>query len=99
MEAVPSLSGLETGATVLGRHVQMIYAHSAIVKEPCEAGKIRILVLGTDRKLDDYPGVPTFYEVGYPEVNCCSWYGVGVSIRVPERVSDKKMVCIRRFEP
>jgi tripartite-type tricarboxylate transporter receptor subunit TctC len=89
MDAVPFLSGLETGTAVLGGHVQMTYAYLVSVKGAYEAGKIRILALGTDKRLEDYPGVPTFSEIGYPEVKWCPWYGVGAPIKVPKQVSDK----------
>ncbi len=40
------------------------------------AGKVRALAVTTKARLDDVPDVPTYAELGYPEVDIFGWRGV-----------------------
>lgn len=61
--AGPALAG------ALGGHVSMTFVAAAAGKGPIGAGQMIALALSSVRRLDSFPQVPTFAEVGYPDVN------------------------------
>jgi tripartite-type tricarboxylate transporter receptor subunit TctC len=89
IDSVPFLSSAETITAVLGGHVQMTYAYLTSAKGPYEGGRIRILAVGTDKRLEDYPGVPTFSEIGYPEVKWGPFFALAAPHGVPKQVMEK----------
>ena len=89
VDAIPFNSSAEMIAAVLGGHAQMAYSYMMSAKGPYEGGKLRILALGTDKRLENYPNIPTFAEVGYPEVKWGPFFGLAVPAAVPKEVKDK----------
>lgn len=89
IDAVPFVSGAEMITAVMGGHAQMAYSYMMSVKGPYEGGKLRILAVGTEKRLEEYPDIPTFAEAGYPEVKWGPWYGIAAPIGLPKEVSNK----------
>lgn len=89
IEHVPFKSGPEFIAALLGGHVQMGILYLVDIKGPVEAGKLRLLATASEKRLEDYPEVPTFAEKGYPEVKMTAWYGVAAPVGLAKEVSEK----------
>jgi tripartite-type tricarboxylate transporter receptor subunit TctC len=89
IEHVPFKSGPEYIAALLGGHVHMGILYLVDIKGPMEAGKLRLLAPATEKRLEDYPNVPTFGEKGYPEVKMTAWYGISAPVGLPKEVSEK----------
>jgi tripartite-type tricarboxylate transporter receptor subunit TctC len=89
IDHLPFKSGPEYIAALLGGHAQTGILYDVDIKGPVEAGKLRILATATDKRLDNYPNVPTFGEAGYPDVKLTAWYGVAAPKGVPMEASDK----------
>jgi tripartite-type tricarboxylate transporter receptor subunit TctC len=89
IDHVPFKSGPEYIAALLGGHVHMGILFLVDIKGPVEAGKLRILATATEKRLEDYPDIPTFSELGYPEVKLTAWYGIAAPNGVPREISDK----------
>lgn len=89
IDGVPFTSGAEMVTAVLGGHAQMAYSYMMSAKGPYEGGRVRILAVGTERRLEEYPDIPTFVEVGYPEVKWGPWYGIAAPAGIPKEVSNK----------
>jgi tripartite-type tricarboxylate transporter receptor subunit TctC len=53
------------------------------------AGKGRILAVASAERSDVLPGVPTFSELGYPDVVADNWSGVLAPARTPEAIVHK----------
>lgn len=64
---VPFKGGAETNAAVLGGHTTL-QADSSGWKGLVEGGKLRLLMIWTDKPSKNYPGVPTLQQLGYPFV-------------------------------
>jgi len=51
---------------VVGGHVSLMFAALSIVKGGVDAGKLRMIGVGSDRRSNEYPNVPTISESGVP---------------------------------
>ncbi len=74
---------------LLGGRVQATFdgwlAHAPMVRE----GKERVLGVSSEKRLAGAPDVPTFAELGYPELSMSSWAGVVVPRGTPAPVVEK----------
>jgi tripartite-type tricarboxylate transporter receptor subunit TctC len=59
-------------------------------------GKFRVLAVGAPQRLEKYPNVKTFAELGYPEVNMTSFFGFFAPARTPPEVIAKLNTEINR---
>jgi tripartite-type tricarboxylate transporter receptor subunit TctC len=82
-------SGAECVASILGGHVHVSILYMIDIKGALEAGRLRMLAIPTEKRLEDYPDIPTFAESGYPDVKLSSWYGISAPVGLPKEVSDK----------
>jgi tripartite-type tricarboxylate transporter receptor subunit TctC len=64
---VPFKGGAETNAAVLGNHT-MLQADSTGWRPLVDAGKLRLLMVWTDKRSPNFPDAPTLKELGYPMV-------------------------------
>lgn len=64
---VPFKGGAETNAAVLGNHT-MLQADSTGWRPLVDAGKLRLLMVWTDKRSPNFPDAPTLKESGYPMV-------------------------------
>ena len=51
-----------------------------------QSGGLRALAVAAPERVPQFPDVPTYAEVGYPELNTPSWYGLAAPAGVPEDV-------------
>lgn len=96
MDAVHFKSGPEMVAALLGGHVQMCSLYLTDMKGVLEAGKVRMVAVMTEKRWEDYPNVPTFADLGYPEVKMTSWYGIAAPAAVPKEVSEKLKAALEK---
>jgi len=89
IESVPVKGGAEGTQLLLGGHVQMGVPHSADTKALFDSGLVRCLAVSSTEPDPDFPGVPTFKELGLPGVIIQSWYGIAVPAGVPEDIVGK----------
>lgn len=74
---------------LLGGRVQSAFdgwlAHAAMVRE----GRERVLGVSSEKRLPGAPDVPTFAELGYPELSMSSWAGIVVPKGTPTHIVEK----------
>lgn len=51
-----------------------------------QAGKLRALAVAAPKRLENFPDVPTFAEVGLHDVNGMAWFGVIAPAKTPEAI-------------
>src|SRR5690349_3568725 len=61
---------------VVGGHVSLMFAALSIVKGSVDAGKLRMIGVGSDRRSGEFPDVPTISESGVPGFEAKSWFGL-----------------------
>jgi tripartite-type tricarboxylate transporter receptor subunit TctC len=54
-----------------------------------KTGEVRALAVTTKERLDDFPDVPTYTELGYPQVNIFGWRGVIGPKNLPQDIVDR----------
>jgi len=89
IEHIPFKSGAEYNAALLGGHAHLGLLAWVDIKGLVEAGKLRVLAVPTSKRLDDLPDVPTFTELGFPEVILSMWYGIAAPVGLPKEISTK----------
>ncbi len=69
---VPFKGNAESNAAVLGNHT-MLQVDASGWKPLVEAGKLRLLMVWTEKRSSSFPDVPTLKELGYPLVIDSPW--------------------------
>jgi tripartite-type tricarboxylate transporter receptor subunit TctC len=61
---------------VMAGEVQLTFAGIATSTAPLKSGRIKALAIGGAQRSPLFPQVPTFAELGYPEVQTHAWFGL-----------------------
>lgn len=81
--AAPAITDL------LGGHIQMMIVSIGLVAPSWQAGKLKVLGLGSITRLAQFPDVPTLAESGLPGYEAGSWYGLAAPKGTPQEIVDK----------
>ena len=68
---------------LLGGHISMMCGNVLEFAPHVATGKIRALVVSTGTRAEQLPDVPTFREVGYPDLEATNWAGFVVPAATP----------------
>jgi tripartite-type tricarboxylate transporter receptor subunit TctC len=99
IDHVPFKAGPEINAALLGGHIHTGTFTYGVVKALVEAGKLRNLAITAPKRTEDLPDVPTFAELGLPEVTLSSWYGIAAPKGIPREVAIKMQdICGKAFQ-
>ena len=83
MTHVPLGSESAAATAVLGGHVNVAFLTLGTTRSHIEAGTMRALAVASNRRLKDFPNVPTTVEKGYPELNLKIWVGFFAPAKTP----------------
>ncbi|MDA0681554.1 MAG: tripartite tricarboxylate transporter substrate binding protein [Proteobacteria bacterium] len=90
LKHVPYKGGGAAGAAVIGGHVDIFFQNLSGVIGHMQGGKLRALAMTTDERSPSAPEVPTFKELGYPEMNVVlGWSGLWGPPELPKDVTAK----------
>jgi tripartite-type tricarboxylate transporter receptor subunit TctC len=78
--AGPALTGVLSGT------VQALASAPGVLKPQVEAGNLRVLANWGAKRVDSFPSVPTFKELGYSDVEFYIWAGIFTPHGVPDSV-------------
>lgn len=74
---------------LIGGIVQISPATLASVNTHVKAGRLKLLAIAAEKRVPDYPEVPTFAEAGYPKMLISAWAGLLAPKATPRPVLDK----------
>ena len=74
---------------VIGGHIGFMFAALSIVKGNVEAGKLRMIGVGSDRRSHEFPDVLTISESGVPGFEAKSWFGLVAPAGTPADIIKK----------
>lgn len=86
---VPYRGTPETLTSVMRNDSQMSLAFLSTAQELIQAGKIRALAFGSDKRSPIIPDVPTFAEAGLPDFQYDSWFGLMAPAKTPPAILKK----------
>jgi tripartite-type tricarboxylate transporter receptor subunit TctC len=72
---VPFKGGSERATAIAGGHIDLDFDIVAPMKPLMEAGKLKVLGVASERRVDLYPQIPTWREQGV-DLSIYSWHGV-----------------------
>jgi tripartite-type tricarboxylate transporter receptor subunit TctC len=74
---------------VIGGHIGFMFAALSIVKGNVNAGKLRMIGVGSDHRSKEFPEVPTLAESGVPGFEAKSWFGLVAPAGTPPDILRK----------
>src|SRR5437868_975906 len=74
---------------VMAGEVQLTFAGIATSMPQLKAGRIKALAIGGPKRSPLLPEVPTFAELGYPEVETHAWFGLFLPAGSPREAVDR----------
>ena len=83
---VPLGSESAAATSLLGGHVNIAFLTLGTTRSHIEAGTLRALAVASNRRLKDFPDVPTTVEKGFPELNLKIWVGFFAPAKTPAAI-------------
>ena len=94
---VPYKGGGQIATDALGGQFDLMLANPyANLNNLIAEGKFRVLAVGAPQRLEKYPDVKTFAELGFPEANMTSLFGFFAPARTPPEIIAKLNTEINR---
>lgn len=94
---VPYQGGGPALTAVAGGHVDAAATNPGNVKPLMQAGKVRVLAVSSDKRLEDFPDVPTYKERGWNVVRY-QWRGVMARAGLPKPIMDRLAAAIQKAQ-
>lgn len=94
---VPYPGGGPALTAVAGGHVDAAATNPGNVKPMIDAGKVRVLAVSSDKRLEDFPEVPTYKEKGWDVVRY-QWRGIMAKAGTPKPVVDRLATAIQKAQ-
>jgi tripartite-type tricarboxylate transporter receptor subunit TctC len=86
---IPYKGGGPAVIDLIGGQVQFFFSVPVNVVHHVKAGKLRALAVTGKDRIATLPDVPSFAEVGLPEVTLATWQGLGAPAGTPREIIDK----------
>jgi tripartite-type tricarboxylate transporter receptor subunit TctC len=89
LQAVPYRGAGAAIADLVGGQVNAMSAEVPVLMSQIKAGKAKLLAVASQTRSDAMPGVPTFVELGYPDVVADNWSGLVAPPKTPPEIVAK----------
>ncbi|WP_244607120.1 tripartite tricarboxylate transporter substrate binding protein [Bosea sp. CS1GBMeth4] len=89
MAHVPYRGAAPAVTDLLAGQVDLMFMDIAVLLPHVQAGTIRAVAIGSARRSDALPDLPTTAELGLPQVVADNWYGVVAPPKTPQPIVDK----------
>jgi tripartite-type tricarboxylate transporter receptor subunit TctC len=94
---IPYKGGGPALTAVAGGHVDIAATNPGNVKPFVAAGKVRVLAISADKRLADFPDVPTYKERGWNVVRY-QWRGMMGKAGLPKPVLDRLLAAMQKSQ-
>jgi tripartite-type tricarboxylate transporter receptor subunit TctC len=88
--ATPALTDVFAG------HIQMMFINTSSAIGPWQAGRVKLLAVGTNKRLARFPDIPTVAEGGLPGFEAVSWFGLFAPRETPHDIVAQVNADVRR---
>jgi len=86
---IPYKGGAPALNDLMGKQLDFIFVTISEAKPFITAGRLKLLAVASEKRLADFPNVPTTAEVGYPGAVMEGWTGVMAPGGTPQPIIDK----------
>ena len=87
----PALTDLVAG------HIPAVVMSLTSAAEQIKSGKARALAVSSTSRVPDFPDVPTFAELGYPELTATIWFSLSGPAGMPQDIVQRLNTEVRRI--
>jgi tripartite-type tricarboxylate transporter receptor subunit TctC len=94
---VPYQGGGPVLTAIAGGHIDAAATNPGNVKPMIDAGKVRVIAVSSERRLDDFPDVPTYKERGWNVVRY-QWRGMMAKAGTPKPVLDRLVAAVQKAQ-
>jgi len=82
---------------VMAGEVQLTFSGIASSLGPLRSGRIKAIAIGGPKRSPIWPNLPTFTELGYPEVETHAWFGLFLPAGSPKEAVSKIHFDVKRI--
>ena len=86
---VPYRGTAQVTNDLVAGHLDLLFIQLDAVRELFRAGKLKILAVASDKRLDELPGVPSIAEAGVPDLRVDTWNAIAAPHGTPKPIIDK----------
>jgi len=86
---VPYKGGVLSVNDLMAGQVQMVFSDALPVMQPIRAGRLRAIAMTGSRRSPLIPDIPTFVELGYPDLVAVNWWGALLPAGTPGPVAQR----------
>ena len=81
---------------VIGGHTQVLFISVTLMNQPWKAGQLKALGVGGDKRVPQFPELPTIAESGLPGYRAVSWFGLFAPNGTPREIVQKINADVQR---
>jgi tripartite-type tricarboxylate transporter receptor subunit TctC len=96
MQHVPYKGGAAAMADLMAGHVPIASNTLTSAAGQIHAGRARALAVSSPSRLPDYPDVPTYAELGYPQLVATIWFSLSGPAKLPADIVERLNAEVRR---
>jgi tripartite-type tricarboxylate transporter receptor subunit TctC len=96
MQHIPFAGAPPALAQVMGRQIPLMFDGAVTSIPLIAAGKLRAYGIAGSGRHPRLPNVPTFVELGYPELDISNWYGVVASSKISNELAERINAAIQK---
>lgn len=96
MTHVPYKGASLAVADLIGGHILAASTTLTTASTQIRAGKARALAVSSAKRVPDFPDVPTFAELGYPELTAAIWFSLSGPAGMPANIVNRLNAEVRR---
>lgn len=99
---IPYKGGAAAMTDLIAGHVKLATVTYATAAGQVRSGKLRAIALSSENRLAHYSDIPTFKELGYPDMISLSWFGIsgpkGLPSEIAEAINREVLVVVQKPE-
>jgi tripartite-type tricarboxylate transporter receptor subunit TctC len=81
----------------LGGQIAVVIGATGTLSAQAQAGQMRMLAVALDKRLRDFPDVPTFGEAGFPQVSLSGWSMLAAPAATPRPIVERMAAEVTRI--
>jgi tripartite-type tricarboxylate transporter receptor subunit TctC len=85
VQYIPFDAASETHAAVLGGHLEVLHEEPGVIMSLIESNKLRPLIVFAEKRIEEFPKVPTARELGY-DITMGRWRGLCVKKGTSQKI-------------